>query len=175
MQTGKGDEMSVLCRRCGHGKYLHIGATECNGHFSTGILPRRPDGGECCQCEGFLEQKEQPDHELIRLHRKWVEDDDLSYEEVQDKMREFFRTQVKSGDTICQVCGLPNPTWFIDSKYWNLIVDEKVGILCLRCFAERAANLGVTGSWQLVPEPETNSLIVGKTPIQCRSTGEREP
>jgi hypothetical protein len=28
--------------------------------------------------------------ELIRLHHKWVEEDDLSHEEVQDKMREFF-------------------------------------------------------------------------------------
>lgn len=78
------------------------------------------------------------------------------------------RERVKAGDTICQTCGLPNPCWFIESKYWNLIVPEISGVLCGRCFMEEAARLGVTGCWQLVPDPDSNSLAIGETPVQRR-------
>ncbi len=40
------------CKRCGHSVTLHIGATGCHGHFSTGTLPRGHDG-EYCPCGGF--------------------------------------------------------------------------------------------------------------------------
>jgi hypothetical protein len=72
----------------------------------------------------------------------------------------------KIGDTLCQVCGMPNPEWYTETRYWNLVIPERVGILCLRCFAERALSLGITGAWILSPDLETNSLVLGATPIQ---------
>jgi hypothetical protein len=78
----------------------------------------------------------------------------------------------KIGDTLCQVCGMPNPGWYTETRYWNLVIPERVGILCLRCFAERALSLGITGAWILSPDLETNSLVLGATPIQRRLRAE---
>lgn len=46
------DHDAAKCERCGHSLDLHVGATGCNGHFSTGTLPRSSNG-EYCSCGGY--------------------------------------------------------------------------------------------------------------------------
>jgi hypothetical protein len=67
-------------------------------------------------------------------------------------------TKGRSGDTVCQVCSLPNIGWFVDSKIWRKVIKEGVGIYCLRCFAERAREQGLNPQWQLLPEYELIAL-----------------
>jgi len=58
------------CKRCGHVASLHVGATGCNGHASTGSLPQKGTS-EYCSCEGYLGAAASPQDDL---HRRLIHD-----------------------------------------------------------------------------------------------------
>lgn len=54
--------------------------------------------------------------------------------------------RLEDGDSRCQRCGKPNPTWFAPSRLWNAVVGgdpdrEAGGVLCPTCFCADAERL----------------------------------
>jgi hypothetical protein len=60
---------------------------------------------------------------------------------------------VPTQEGICQDCGREYGVWFAPNEIWNLVIPERVGILCPICFMTRAdhAAISFTG-WELRPE-----------------------
>jgi hypothetical protein len=52
-----------------------------------------------------------------------------------------FDTQ---GDTICQLCGELNITWYADNRLWNRVMESDGGVLCPSCFIKHCAKAGLT-------------------------------
>lgn len=67
---------------------------------------------------------------------------------------ESTRTANSHPEDFCQQCGGPNFVWFAANDVWNKVIPERVGVLCPRCFAERAKRVGFGVAWELVPQRE---------------------
>ena len=44
----------------------------------------------------------------------------------------------------CQECGSRNPCWSAPNELWNIVVGSPDGILCPRCFQDKADEKGIT-------------------------------
>lgn len=42
----------------------------------------------------------------------------------------------------------PRTYWFADNHVWNRVVGSEVGVLCPRCFTEKAEAMGVPVGWR---------------------------
>ena len=65
------------------------------------------------------------------------------------------KVQSRESDGPCWECGTPCECWFADSNLWNRVNGNETGLLCLRCFVNKAENMGLNRwAWKLMPEIE---------------------
>lgn len=84
-----------------------------------------------------------------------------------DLFREIFLCPVGSeirawrpedGDQRCQLCGVPNVTWFTDSDLWNRVMPRD-GIRCIPCFIRAAEAIGINhDAWWVGPQSRMRPL-----------------
>ena len=70
---------------------------------------------------------------------------------IEDKLTHIER--------LCQRCGrTDNPSWFVESDLWNAAAST-FDVICPTCFiALHEAVTGSDWSWQLIPDPLTQTL-----------------
>ena len=54
---------------------------------------------------------------------------------------------------ICQHCHQAYACWFAPNEIWNLVIPDRVGMLCPNCFLNRAEHAAINlGCWKIAPE-----------------------
>jgi hypothetical protein len=59
---------------------------------------------------------------------------------------------MSEGDGPCQDCGGANIVWFTDSVFWNEVMGNSGGLLCVACFVKRAEVRFTPTGWRVLPE-----------------------